>query len=295
MSQLKQIHAQLAVHGLLSDTLTFSGLISFCSLNPNGDLHYARQLFDGFTAPNRFMYNTLIRAYSNSKETKETLETTVILIRRMMAEGLPPNNFTFPFVLKTFAEALAFLEAVLVHSMIIKTGYGSQVFVMNALLHVYVVCGRIISAHKVFDEIPIKSIVSWNSMIDGYSRLCDCTRAFSLFGVMRRLGLEPDEFSLASLFSVCAQSGNVEMGRLLHSYLLMTCNDEDLVVGNALIDMYGKCGELQSAQTCFDRMLVRNAVSWTSLICAYAKNGLLEFARKCFDQMPERTIEHGMP
>ncbi|XP_020695540.2 pentatricopeptide repeat-containing protein At2g22410, mitochondrial-like [Dendrobium catenatum] len=286
MKQLKQLQAQLTSHGLLSDTLTLSSLIAFCSLTPSGDLNYGRQLFDRVAFPNRFMYNTLIRGYSNS----DTKMESFVLLRRMMAQGLLPNNFTFPFVLKSIAEKSTLEDSFVLHSMIIKTGFASQVVVMNALLHVYVVSGHVCCAHKVFDEIPQKSIVSWNSMIDGYSQMGDYRSGFELFKVMRGLGLEADEFTLASLLSVCAQSRNLELGRGLHHFIVMNRVNKDLIVNNALVDLYGKCGELILAQACFDRMPVRNVVSWTSLFQGYAKNGLLDLARSLFEQMQERSI-----
>ncbi|XP_020589533.1 pentatricopeptide repeat-containing protein At2g22410, mitochondrial-like [Phalaenopsis equestris] len=289
MKQLKQLQAQLTSHGLLSDTHTHTHTLSHlisCSLTPSGDLHHARQLFDRAVFPNRFMYNTLIRVYSYSDT---GMESVVFLLRQMMAQGFSPNNFTFPFVLKSVAKSQAFEVALLLQSMIIKTGFASQVVVMNALLHAFVVSEHVCYAHKVFDGIPQKSIISWNSMIGGYSREGDFRSAFELFGAMRNLGLEPDEFTVASLFSVCSQSINLKLGRALHHFIIMNCLEADLIVNNALIDMYGKCGEPDSAQMCFDMMPVRNAVSWTSLVRAYAKNGSLALARSCFDQMREKS------
>lgn len=207
----------------------------------------------------------------------------------MMAQGFSPNNFTFPFVLKAITEKPSLDVILLLHSLIIKTGFASQVFVMNALLHVYVVSSHIFLAHKVFNEIPHRSIVSWNSIIDGYSKIGDCASAFDMFGVMRSFGLEPDEFTITSLLSVCAQSRNLERGRVLHHYTVLNCINKDLIVGNALLDMYGKCGEVVLAQMLFNRMPVKNVVTWTSLVRAYAKNGFLDLARCCFDQMQEKS------
>ncbi|KAK8960562.1 Pentatricopeptide repeat-containing protein [Platanthera guangdongensis] len=287
MRQLKQLQSQLTTRGLLSHTDTIAAVIAFCSLAPAGDLNHARQLFDRVVFPNRFMYNTLIRGCSNSSNARME---SFVLLRHMMAQGLSPNNFTFPFVLKSIAEKPAFDSLLQIHCMVIKTGFASQVVVMNALLHVYVFSGHVCLARKVFDEIPHRSIVSWNSMIDGYSRIGDCSNACSVFGFMKSSGLEPDEFTITSLLSLCAESNNLEKGRILHHYVVANRMDNDLIVGNALLDMYGKCGEPALAQMCFDRMPMKNVVTWTSLVRSHATNGSLSLARCFFDQMQEKSI-----
>ncbi|KAK9062377.1 hypothetical protein SSX86_019563 [Deinandra increscens subsp. villosa] len=140
-------------------------------------------------------------------------------------------------------------------------------------------CGDIKDSRKVFDDMVDKSVVSWNTVIGGYSKLGYCKEAFLLFRKMRELGVEPDDFTFVSLLSVCAQNCQEVLGELLHSYIVTTRVHIDIYVQNAIVDMYAKCGHLQSAQTFFDRMSQRNVVSWTSMVSAYAKYGLVEPAK----------------
>nr|UPT49596.1 pentatricopeptide repeat protein AaPPR930 [Agave angustifolia] len=107
---------------------------------------------------------------------------------------------------------------------------------------------------------------------------------------MRDLGLEPDGFTLASLLSVCPQMGKIELDRFPHQYMAVSGVDVDLILGSALVDMYGKCRELCIAQMCLDKMPARNVVSSTCLVCAYAKYGPVDLARSWFDRMLERSI-----
>lgn len=214
----------------------------------------------------------------------------LVLNRKMLGDGLLPNNFTLPFVLKACAAESASEATALVHGLIVKTGFGSNVFVANALLHAYAACGSVGLARDVFDQIPERNVVSWNSMIDGYCRVGDSVNACALFTMMRGLGLEPDGFTLVSLLSLCSQTGDLELGSFIHQYIVVSGADVDLVLGNALVDMYGKCGELGMARICFDRMAARNVVSWTSFVCAYAKHGRVDLARNLFDRMPERSV-----
>ncbi|XP_024931960.3 pentatricopeptide repeat-containing protein At2g29760, chloroplastic-like isoform X2 [Ziziphus jujuba] len=184
----------------------------------------------------------------------------------------------------------AYWDAVVVHGQAVKLGFGSQVCVQNALINVYVVCGLVQCAQKVFDDIPEKTLVSWNSMFGGYSRIGCCKEAFLLFRKMRELQLEPDKFTMVNLLSVCSHGCDLDLGRYVHHYIEVTGMEIDQIVKNSLLDMYVKCGSLHSAQTVFDRMSDKNVVSWTSICNAYAKSGLVEFAQEFFNKMPLKNV-----
>ena len=286
MRGLKLLHAQIILHGLTNETLTLGKLISFCAVDDAGDLQYAQRMFDQIPQPNKFMYNSLIRGYSNSDDPINA----VLLFRRMICSGLSPNEFTLPFVLKACGCKSAYWEAVLVHGLAIKLGIGSLVFVQNALIAVYVVCGLIHCARKLFDDITDKTLVSWNSMIGGYARMGNWKEAFLLFRKMREWGMEPDGFTFVNLLSVCSQSRDLDLGRYVHFCIEITGVKIDIIVRNALMDMYAKCGNLHSAQAIFDRTQEKNVVSWTSMISAYAQHGSIEVARQIFDQMPGKNV-----
>ncbi|KVI09041.1 pentatricopeptide repeat-containing protein At2g22410, mitochondrial-like [Cynara cardunculus var. scolymus] len=286
MKKLKLIHAQIILHGLQQQTLTISKLISFCAVSETGDLQYAHLMFDHLPQPNRHTYNSLIRGYVNS----ETPTKALHLYHQMTCVGISPNEFTYPFVLKVCAVLSRLLDGVLVHVQIIKLGFESNVYVQNGLISVYCGCGAIRDSRKVFDDMVDKSLVSWNTMVGGYSKMGYCREAFLLFRKMTELGVEPDDFTFVSLLSVCSQNCQEALGRLLHSYIVITRAHIDIYVQNAIVDMYAKCGHLHSAQTFFDRMNDKNVVSWTTMVSAYAKYGLVESARNLFYQMPVKNV-----
>uniref|UniRef100_A0A2N9IEP9 DYW domain-containing protein n=1 Tax=Fagus sylvatica TaxID=28930 RepID=A0A2N9IEP9_FAGSY len=286
MRELKLLHAQIILHGLSNEKLTLGKVVSFCAIADTGDLEYARLVFEKIPEPNKFMYNSLIRGYSNCDDPIKA----ILLYRKMIGSGHSPNEFTLPFVLKACTRKLAYWEAVIVHGQAIKLGIGYQVCVQNALINVYVVCGSSRYAQQVFDDISDRTLVSWNSMIGGYSKMGCCKEAFLLFREMRELGVEPDEFTLVSLLSVCSQGGDLDLGRCVHLYIEITGIKVDLIVRNALVDMYAKCGHLHSAKTVFDQMPDKNVVSWTSMVTAYAKHGPTESAQQFFDNMLVKNV-----
>lgn len=207
-----------------------------------------------------------------------------------MHSGFLPNQFTLPFVLKACASQLAYWEALSVHCHAIRLGILSHVCVQNALINVYAVFGFVQCARQLFDEMSNRTLVSWNSMIGGYSRNGLCKEAFLLFREMRESGFPPDQFTLAHLFSICSRRYRLDIGKCVHHYVEITGIEVDQILRNALLDMYAKCGDLLFAQTIFDRMIDKNIVSLTSMISAYSNHGLLCHAREIFDQIPEKNV-----
>uniref|UniRef100_A0A0E0B6C8 Pentacotripeptide-repeat region of PRORP domain-containing protein n=1 Tax=Oryza glumipatula TaxID=40148 RepID=A0A0E0B6C8_9ORYZ len=282
--RLNQLHAHLVVHGV--DDVTSQILASYCALPAGGGVWYARQLFDRIPDPDRFVYNSLIRAYCNSHCPQEALP----LLRGMIRRGILPNEFTLPFLLKACARVQAWEHVMVTHGVVVKLGFVGQVFVGNALLHSYASAGSLGDSRRFFDEMVDRNVVSWNSMINGYAQAGNTREACSLFEGMRRQGLLADEFTLVSLLFACSAEGNLEFGKLVHSHLLVRGCRIDLILANALVDMYGKCGDLLMAHTCFDMMPFKNAVSWTSMLCALAKRASIDAARDWFEQIPEKSI-----
>lgn len=243
-------------------------------------------MFDEIPGPNRFMYNCLIRGYANCNEPLRALS----LYAQMNRLGVTINEFTIPFVLKACACESGYYVGWIIHGQLVKLGIGSIICVQNAVVSFYALGGFVYDARKVFDEIPEKSLVSWNSMIGGYSKMGFCKEAILVFWEMIKAGFEPDKFTFMCLLSVSSQTSDYDLGRCIHSSIEITGKNNDLYVQNAIVDMYAKCGDLITAQAYFERMPHKSVVSWTSICNAYARKGLLERAKNLFEQMPEKNV-----
>ncbi|CAN6167942.1 unnamed protein product [Urochloa humidicola] len=287
IQRLSQVHTHRLIHGSSSSfTAVAPQLLDASSAVPADAGYGARRTFDQIPDPHRFMYNTIIRAFCDSSCPQEALR----LHRGMLRRGIHPNEFTLPFVLKACTRARAWAHARAAHGVAVKLGFAGQVFVGNALLHCYASAGSLVDSRRFFDEMVERNVVSWNSMINGYAQAGDAREAHALFGGMRRQGVLEDEFTLVGLLLACSQEGNLQFGRAVHCHMLVSGSRVDLILGNALVDMYGKCGDLRMALRCFQMMPLKNVVSWTSVLCAQAKHGSVDAARDWFDQMPERNI-----
>lgn len=180
--------------------------------------------------------------------------------------GLKPNNFTYPFVFISCANLLALKHGQIAHSMVFKVGLDNDGHVNHSLITMYSKCSELGYAWKVFDEICDKDLVSWNSMISGYSRMGFAQEAVRLFMEMRKQGLEPDEMTLVSVLGACGDVGNLGLGKWVEELVAAKKIALNSYVGSALIDMYGKCGDLISARRVFDAMEKKDVITWNAMI-----------------------------
>ncbi|MCL7026860.1 hypothetical protein MKW94_024295 [Papaver nudicaule] len=159
-----------------------------------------------------------------------------------------------------------------VHSTIIKLGFSSNVFIGSALVDMYCKCGTIIDARRLFDEIPEKNVVTWNSLFSGYCHLRFCDSAVELFTKMRKVGLYLTPSTISTILGLCSQSDLGELGVQVHGLGIKTGNCSNVVTGTTLIDMYAKCFSVEESRKVFDQMPEKNMITWSSMVSVYAQS-----------------------
>ncbi|KAK2657845.1 hypothetical protein Ddye_010897 [Dipteronia dyeriana] len=144
-----------------------------------------------------------------------------------------------------------------------KIGLIGDVFVGNALIAMYGKCELIEEMLKVFEVMRERNLVSWNSIVCGFSVNGFSHESFNFFLEMMScdVGLITDVATLVTLLPVCAAEVDVEMGRLVHRLAIKLGLNQEIMVNHALVDMYSKCWYLSEAQILFDRNNNRNVVS----------------------------------
>lgn len=247
----------------------------------------SRFVFDGMKRKNLIQWNALLSAYTRNDLSHDAVSLFVKLIS---VTELGPDNFTLPCVIKACSGILDVGLGKVVHGLAVKMGFVSDVFVGNALIAMYGKCGSIEEALKVFDSMPERNLVSWNSMMYGYSENGLFQESYDLFkGLLNsEEGLIPDSATMVTILPVSAEERKVNMGMLLHGLTLKLGLSQELMVSNSIIDMYAKCGYLQEAVILFDRNDNRNVVSWNSMIGGYSKEG---DTFRTFDLLRKMQIE----
>ncbi|XP_043701493.1 pentatricopeptide repeat-containing protein At4g33990-like isoform X2 [Telopea speciosissima] len=280
LDSLKQIHASLSTTGFIRETPHLSAqiIIKYSLFDDPGS---ARFLFDGISETKSFLWNSMIRAYANGGHFTEALEL-YSLMRKM---GIGPNNYTFPFVLKSCASKSLSLEGRLIHVDAIKTGFESDLFFEAALVGMYAKCGETDDGRRVFDTMSNRDLVCWTAMITAYEQSERPEESLILFREMQEEGLAPDSVTVVSVASAISQLGDGRKAQSVHAHVIRKEFLDDVFVGNSIIAMYARCGHLEEARLVFDLMEERDGISWNSMLSGYTQNGRASEALLLFDKM----------
>ncbi|OEL33000.1 Pentatricopeptide repeat-containing protein [Dichanthelium oligosanthes] len=160
----------------------------------------------------------------------------------------------------------------------------------NVMVGAYAKHGEMEKARELFDRAPEKDVVSWNTIITGYSTQGMLEQALEVFDEMRGGGWMPDDAAVVSLLSCCANAGSLDAGRMVHSLHLEGRPSISILTGNALVSMYVKCGDVNTAMEVFDRMKEKDVWTWNSIIGGLALHGQAENSIQFFSKMLEEKI-----
>lgn len=263
----KQVHGCLLGSPFDSDGMVLTALVNM--YGKCGDMEFALKIFEEMPEQNVVSWTTLMAAYAQHGHSKEALQ----LFEQMQREGVAPNKITFVSILDAYASKEVLDKAKQIHARIKHSGFDSDVVVATAILNMYGKCGSPSDAQRMFDEMPERNVVSWNAMISAYAQHGHGKQALELFDLMLQKGLNPDKVTFISMFSACASQGALSEGKWMHDEVVRRGHHTDVVVGNAIINLYSKCGNVELAQNVFERISGRNVVSWSSMIAAYAQHG----------------------
>ena len=160
------------------------------------------------------------------------------------------------------------------------------------LFCMYAKCGNLAEMRSAFDAIERPSVVAWTSLINEYVKNRDMVEeAVALYHRMIQEGVNPNHVTYLCVLKACAFLGLIHHGKYVHVNVSVNSSGSELVLGNALIDMYAKCGDVEMAQIEFNQMYDRTVVSWNSLISGYVKNHDYEHAFSLFLDMKQGGIE----
>ncbi|XP_042501122.1 pentatricopeptide repeat-containing protein At2g01510, mitochondrial-like [Macadamia integrifolia] len=283
--QLKQIHALLLTSGLSIKNSLITQLLS--SLTLLGDMTYARLLFDEMHKPRSFLWNTLIKGYVKNDLSIEA--TSVYQIMRGV--GVRPDPFTFPFVLKACSQVDDLCAGQEVHAHVIKFGLDFDAIVRTELMLMYAKVGELCSADYLFETMSERDLVAWNALISVYVQTGNAGKALGMFHGMVLAGIKPDSVTVVSALSACANLGCLETGKQIDQFVIKENLNSNLFVNNARLDMYAKCGSIETARCLFDKMPQRNVISWSTMIGGYAMNGDSDKSLHLFSLMQNAGVQ----
>ncbi|KAK4834749.1 hypothetical protein QYF36_000171 [Acer negundo] len=195
------IHACLLKTGLFSDPYIFGKLLHHCSVTISDSLDYATRLFLHYPNPNVFMYNTLIRGFSESPRPQNSI-TTFIEMRResSLFSSVAPDSFTFAFLLKAAANYGSLMTGMQLHCQALIHGLDGHLFVGTTLISIG---GDLESSERLFESMPFKDSTSWNLMLAGYAKAGEMEMVRKVFSEME----VQDDVSWSSMITALTQNG----------------------------------------------------------------------------------------
>ncbi|KAK6140836.1 hypothetical protein DH2020_025421 [Rehmannia glutinosa] len=308
------IHGKMIKKRFESHVYTGSALVTFYAKCDK--MQEAHTCFDAITQKNLVAWNSLMLGYSN----RGSSSSSIRLLEEMIHSGYYPNGLSFSIVSKSSLR----IELLQLHSLTIKMGYHENPYVSSSLISSYarnglvsdalifvgsdntklpVVSSNIIAwiynrtgqyekTQELYAEMENPDAISWNILIAACSRNGDYKETFELFEHMRRSQAFPDNYTYVSLFNVCAKLCNLVLGSSLQGLIVKTdfkmC---DTFVCNTMIDMYGKCGGIDSSIKIFNEMTRKNIFSWTALVSALGLHGYANEALKRYRKMTRTGIK----
>ncbi|KAI5058787.1 hypothetical protein GOP47_0026957 [Adiantum capillus-veneris] len=283
----KEIHSELVRRGLMEQDIVLGNALMDFYIK-RGALAKAHQVFEELPDQNVVSWTTLICGCCQHGHCERALN----YFELMKQEELSPDSMTFSCILKACGSIGALERGRQIHAEMIKSALiESDKVLENSLLDMYAKCGALAKAKLVFQELHRRDVVSWNVLMGGYCEHGLGEEALRCFELMSNDALLPDEVTYSYTLKACSSIGAAEKGREIHAEIMRQGYlGKDNKLGNALVDMYAKCGVLARAQQVFKELQVRDVVGWTSLISGLCQYGHSEDALNYFEALRKASI-----
>ncbi|KAK6942599.1 Pentatricopeptide repeat [Dillenia turbinata] len=258
----KQIHGQTVKMGLEHHPLVLTSLVSMYS--KWYEIGSASKVFgkSPLWVRDTICYNSLLAGYSYNSMFCET----VSLFCEMRGAGVSLNSVTMLGLIPVFTQPEHLCFGMSVHGCSVKFGLDYDMSVANCLLSMYVRCGSVELARKLFDGMSDKGLITWNAMISGYAQNGLANEVLDLYREMKVCGVCPDEVTLLGVLSSCAHLGAQSIGREVEERMALGGFGSNPFLQNSLINMYARCGNLLKARALFDDMPAKSIITWTAII-----------------------------
>ncbi|PRQ41568.1 putative tetratricopeptide-like helical domain-containing protein [Rosa chinensis] len=280
----KMIHNHLIKTGFISDIVVASSLVGMyakCNVFDPGI-----QLFDEMPERDVACWNTAISCYYQNGQAQKAMD----LYEKMRSSGFEPNVVTITTVISSCARLLDLERGREIHKELIQNRFVLDSFVSSALVDMYGKCGCLDIAKEIFEQVPRKNVIAWNSMIAAYSVTGDSESCIDLFRRMTDEGTSPSLITFSSILLAISRSVQLQHGKFVHGYMIRNYVEADIYVYSSLIDLYFVCGSISSAKNVFEKMSKTNVVSWNVMISGYVKVGNYFRALGLYDEMKEAGV-----
>ncbi|PQP98395.1 pentatricopeptide repeat-containing protein [Prunus yedoensis var. nudiflora] len=267
LSHLTQTHAQIILNGYQNDLATVTKLThKFSDLKA---IRHSRDLFLSIPKPDLFLFNVLIRGFASNASPLSSLSLYTHLRKNT---SLNPDKFTYAFAISAASGFKDEKYGLLLHAHSIFDGLGSNLYVGSIIVDFYFKFSRVELAQKVFDGMPEKDTVLWNTMISGLVRNCYYADSMRIFRDMVVGGTAFDSTTLATELPALAELQELKAGMGIHCLALKVGFHSDVHVLTGLVSLYSKCRELETARLLFGHITQPDLICYNAMIAGYTCN-----------------------
>jgi pentatricopeptide repeat protein len=253
-----------------------------------GKVESSEKVFDRITDKTLVSWNNMIAAYMY----KEMYWEAITLFLELLNEPLYPDYFTMTTVVPAFVLLGSLRQCRQMHSYIIRLGYGDNTLIMNAVVHMYARCGDILTSREIFDKMPDKDVISWNTIIIGYAIHGQGKTALEMFDEMKHNGVQPNESTFVSVLTACSVSGLEAEGWKQFSSMQQEYGMVPQIEHyGCMTDLLGRTGDLREVFQFIENMpIAPTSRIWGSLLTASRNSNDIDIAEYAAERIFQ--LEH---
>ncbi|KAF8728906.1 hypothetical protein HU200_018202 [Digitaria exilis] len=277
------MHVYAVKHGLDGELFVCNALIDV--YGKLGMLEEARWVFDGMALRDLVTWNSIISAYEQGGK----VAAAVGLFHGMRESGVSPDVLTLVSLASAVAQCGDERGAKSAHCYVMRRGWDAgDIISGNAMVDMYAKLSKIEAAQRVFDNLPARDVVSWNTLITGYMQNGLSNEAIKTYNHMRNHeGLKLVQGTFVSVLPAYSNLGALQQGMRMHALSIKTGLNLDVYVSTCLIDLYAKCAKLAEALILFEHMPRRSTGTWNAIIAGLGVHGHGAKALDLFSKMQQ--------
>lgn len=283
----RRVHMFVEKKGLVNSIVVMNALVDMYVKCDSMD--GARFVFDGMDEKDVVTWTSMINGYILKGDARSALA----LCQLMQLEDIMPNSVTIASLLSVCGNSYHFSDGKCIHGWAIRQKLESEVIVETALIDMYAKCKRIDLSFLIFSRTSKSITAQWNALLSGYVRNDLAGEAIELFKQMKMEAIVADDATLNSFLPSYTILADLRQAMNVHSYVIKFGFLSSIEVATELIDIYSKCGSLESAHDIFNGIpkRLKDIIVWSVIIAGYAMHGDGATAILLFKQMIQSGVE----
>ncbi|CAN6466958.1 unnamed protein product [Victoria cruziana] len=278
----RSIHGLIVKVGFDSDTYLVNALITMYA--KSGNLECGFLLLECMTTKSIVSWNTLITGCGVHGLYKEVMA----LFQQMQSEKMKPNSVT---LLNILPICRYHIYGKSIHAFAVRADFVNDGSLITSLICMYGRFGNMYASSLLFKMADKSNVVVWNVIMCQYIQNGYARAAITTFSDMIKIGTKPDTATILALLSACSQLGSQHLGNCITSYIIRKGFKDNLHVGNSLIDVHARCGNIKRSRAIFNSMPEKDLVSWSTMISGYGMHGDGSSALSLFSQMKQEDMK----